>query len=334
MTPSRAVVLARVPEGGVPRSEDFARTTVPVPDPLPGQVTVRVQALSLDPYVRSMLGGRHPGDAPVRVGDIVPGRSVGVVVASADDALPPNTRVVAETGWRETATVDAAGVSVVEVPDGVPASAALGALGMPGLTAYAAHRRHLHPGSGDTVVVSSATGGVGAVGGQLARLDGAHTVAIVGSRGKADVATGRLGYAAAVVRTQEDWTEQLAAACPHGVDAYLHMGDEATLAGVMEQLAVGARVSLVGLTDQHDDGHPTMLRAGAVMTARATVRGMVVHDHHDLAAEHVRRVGALVAAGDLSLLEERHVGLASAPEAFVRLLAGANCGKVVVELSD
>src|SRR5690606_300501 len=115
--------------------------------------------------------------------------------------------------------------TVVSLPDDVPASAALGALGMPGLTAYAAHVRHLRPRLGDTVVVSSATGGVGAVAGQLARLSGARAVAVVGTPEKAAVAVDRLGYAAAVVRTDEDWTDRLAAVCPHGVDAYLHMGD-------------------------------------------------------------------------------------------------------------
>ncbi|WP_164477812.1 MDR family NADP-dependent oxidoreductase [Nocardioides pantholopis] len=333
MATTRAVVLARIPEGA-PRPEDFALATLPVAEPAEGQVTVQVQALSLDPYIRSTLGGRHLGDAPVGVGDLIPGRAIATVVDSPDGALPAGTLVLAETGWRECAVVPVSGATVVTVPDGVPATAALGALGMPGLTAYAAHERHLRPRLGDTVVISSATGGVGAVAGQLARLAGARAVAIVGSEAKAAMAVEHLGYAAAVVRGADGWAERLREACPDRIDGYLHMGDQTTLDVVAEQLAVGARVSLCGLMDQYNNGAPTTMRAGAIMAARAEVHGMVVYDHHDLAAKHAARVGVLIASGDLTLHEDRYVGLDRAPEAFARLMSGQNNGKVVVQVGD
>lgn len=325
-----SIVLARVPDG-VPESEDLALVELPPAALEDGQVRVRVTSLSLDPYQRSTLGGRHLGDAPVRPGDVLPGRSVGEVVESRCAEVEVGRTVLAETGWRAEAVVDGAAVQAVDVPPGVPLSAALGALGMPGLTAYAAHVRHLRPRAGASVVIGAGTGGVGAVAGQLARLSGARTVAVVGSSEKAELATERLGYAAAVLRGPE-LTEALAAACPDGVDGYLHLGDQATLDVVMEQLAVGARVSLCGLMDQYNGGSPTRLRAGAVMAARAEVHGMVVYDHHDLAAEHARRVGELVASGDLVAIEDRYAGLAAAPTAFARLMSGRNVGKVVVDL--
>lgn len=330
---TRAVTLARVPDGP-PLVEDFSIATVPVPAMAPGQVTIRVGDLSLDPYIRSTLGGRHLGDAPVRPGDVIGGRSIGTVIASADDAVPVGSRVLAETGWREIAVVAGSATTPVVTRDGVAATAALGALGMPGLTAYAAHVRHLRPSTGDTVVISSATGGVGSVAGCLASTAGARTVAIVGSEEKARVAVEELGYTAAVVRGVEGWADALRAACPERIDAYLHMGDQDTLNVVMEQLAVGARVSLCGLMDQTNNAAPTMMRAGAVMAARAEVRGMVVFDHHDLSAEHLDTVAALIVSGALPLREDRYVGLEQAPEAFARLMSGRNQGKVVVQVAE
>jgi NADPH-dependent curcumin reductase len=323
-----SVALARVPDG-VPSPDDFVLVDLPREELADGQVRVRVVTLSLDPYQRSTLGGRHLGDAPVTPGGLVPGRAVGEVVESRSADVQVGDAVLAETGWRAEAVVADSDVTPVEVPPGVPLSAALGALGMPGLTAYAAHVRHLRPRAGATIVVGAATGGVGAVAGQLARLAGARTVAIVGSEEKAAIATGRLGYDVAVLRGPG-----LADALPTGIDGYLHLGDQATLDVVMERLAVGARVSLCGLMDQYNGAAPTRLRAGAVMAARAEVFGMVVYDHHDLTPEYRARVGALLASGELVTVEDRHRGLSEAPAAFARLMGGANVGKVLVDLED
>ncbi|MBA2953571.1 NADP-dependent oxidoreductase [Nocardioides sp. CGMCC 1.13656] len=325
-----SIALARVPDGA-PRPEDFVLVDLPREEVADGQVRVRVLTLSLDPYQRSTLGGRHLGDAPVGPGGLVPGRAVGEVVESRSPEVAVGSTVLAETGWRAEAVVPATAVVPVVVPPGVPLSAALGALGMPGLTAYAAHERHLRPQAGATVVVGAGTGGVGAVAGQLARLAGARAVAVVGSEEKAAIATDRLGYDEAVLRGP-GLDGALAEACPDGIDGYLHLGDQATLDVVMERLAVGARVSLCGLMDQYNGAAPTRLRAGAVMAARAEVHGMVVHDHHDLALDHATRVAALLASGELVTVEDRCTGLADAPAAFARLMSGTNVGKVLVDL--
>lgn len=332
ITSTRAVVLASVPHGA-PQADDFALTTLPVAAPADGQALVRVLDLSLDPFIRSTLGGTHLGDRAVGVGDVVGGRSVAEVVASPDGSLLPGQLVLVETGWVEHAVVDAAAAVPVRVPEGVPASAALGALGMPGLTAYAALVRHVRPEPGETVVVASATGGVGSLAGQLAVARGARAVAIVGSEEKAALATEELGYAAALLRTSPTFADDLRAACPDRVDGYLHMGDQATLDAVMEQLAVGARVSLIGVPDQNNGAAPTRMRVGAVMAARAEVHGMVVYDHHDLAADHVAEVGAKLAAGEFSMPEDRTVGLEQAGAAFAAMMSGGNIGKVVVEVA-
>lgn len=325
-----AVVLARVPQG-LPEPEDFAMVAESRRSLGEGQVRLRVLELSLDPYVRSLLGGRHLDDAPVRPGDVVPGRAVAEVVESRSD-IPLGTHLLAETGWRTEAVVDADSTARVETPAGVSPSVALGALGMPGLTAYAAVRRHLLVRPGDTVVIGSATGGVGAVAGCLAARAGARTVAIVGSEDKAEAATSALGFDAAV-RRGPGLAAELAEACPERIDGYLHLGDQATLDVVMEQLATGARVSLCGLMDQANGAARTRMRAGAVITARAEVRGMVVYDHVDLAEEHRREVGALLASGELVPPEDRFDGLDRAPVAFCRMMRGDNLGKVVVTVN-
>jgi NADPH-dependent curcumin reductase CurA len=136
-----------------------------------------------------------------------------------------------------------------------------------------------------------------------------------------------------VVRTAPDWIDSLRAACSDRVDAYLHMGDQQTLDGVVEHLATGARVSLCGLIDQSNGAPPSRIRAGALMAARAVTHGMVVYDHADLAAEHVSRVGALLAEGRIVLVEDTYEGLEAAGEAFAALMSGRNRGKVVVNLA-
>jgi NADPH-dependent curcumin reductase CurA len=154
----------------------------------------------------------------------------------------------------------------------------------------------------------------------------------VGDEAKAALATDVFGYPTAVLRTDSGWREQLASAAPDGVDAYLHMGDDDVLDGVVNRLALGARVSLCGLMNQYNDGPPATVALGPLIRARATVHGMVVYDHSDLSSEHRRRVGALLASGKLRMHEDRYRGLASAPEAFVRLMCGRNHGKVIVEV--
>jgi NADPH-dependent curcumin reductase CurA len=314
-----SVVLSRVPEGA-PVPEDFDVVETSRPALAEGEVRIAVRSLSLDPYIRA-----------VRHGEVPPGRAIGEVVESRCPEVETGQHVLAETGWRSSAVVAGPSVTPVSVPPGVPPSAALGALGMPGLTAYVAHVRHLRPRLGATVVVGSATGGVGSVAGQLARVAGAHVVGIVGSSEKASLATGRLGYAAAV-RRGRGLAAELDRTCPDGIDAYLHLGDQATLDVVMERLAIGARVSLTGLMDQYNGAAPTRLRAGAVLAARAEVHGLVVYDHADLAGEHVQQVGALIASGELVAVEDRYAGLDLAPLAFARMMSGRNVGKVVVDV--
>jgi len=329
--PQLQVVLARAPRGR-PEESDFRLVEAPRPVPSGDGMLVRVLDLSIDPYLRGALAGRHLGDPPVPTGRLIPGRAVAEVVTPAG-RFAAGDLVVAETGWRQWAVVPAAGVEPATVPDGTPPSAALGVLGMPGLTGYVAVTRMLRPGPGETVVVSAGTGAVGATAGQLAALAGARVVAIVGGARKTEVAVEHFGFAAAVDRLDPDWERSLRAACPDGVHGYLDNAGGAVLRGVVDQLTVGGRVVLCGLMHDYNGGPPSMLPAGRLIGRRATVRGLVVYDHEELRPAFAAEVGALLRAGRLRMLEERHRGLARAPAAFCALMRGGNVGKTVVEVA-
>ncbi|SEF68888.1 hypothetical protein SAMN04489712_101832 [Thermomonospora echinospora] len=322
----RRIVLARRP-AGVPHEDDFRAESTEVPQPGPGEVLVRTVDLSLDPYVRGTLTGRDLGHRPIAPGDLVPGRAIARVVDTGE-------WVVAETGWQEYAAVPAAALSPLSTPSGVPRTAVLSVLGTPGLTAYATVTRLLRPAVDGTVVVSSAVGAVGGTAGQLAALAGARTVAIVGGPEKCRIAVEHFGYTAAVDRHDPSWPRALAAACPNGVDGYLHMGSGAVLDGVMNLISPGGRVVLCGLPDNANEvGTPAVLPAGLLMRTRAVVHGFVVYDHEDLRPRFLREVGGLLAEGRLRLLEDVHEGLESAPAAFRRLMSGENLGKTIVRIA-
>jgi NADPH-dependent curcumin reductase len=336
-------VLARAP-AGAPVEEDFrlcsgaAPEQQAVPGSAPkvplgaGDLLVRVLDLSIDPYLRGAIAGRHLGSAPVGVGDVLPGRAVARVEVAAGP-FRTGDLVLAETGWQEWAVVPATAAEPVDVPPGVRPSAALGVLGMPGLTAYAAVVRLMRLTPGDTVVISAATGAVGATAGQLATLAGCRTIAIVGGERKVRLATEELGYAAAVDRLAPDWPGQLREYAPNGVDAYLDNAGGDVLSEVVSQLAIGGRVVLCGLMSQYNDGPPTTLAAGTLIGRRATVHGLVVYDHEDLWPRFRAHVGDLLRSGRLHYQEDRRQGLEAAPGAFCDLMRGRNLGKVVVEVA-
>jgi NADPH-dependent curcumin reductase CurA len=322
------VRLRRLPRG-VPLPDDFETVEAALPEPAAGQLLCRVVYLSLDPYLRGAISGRHLGHAPLRPGDVVPGRSLAQVVRSRLAGFADGDYVVAETGWREHALSAGQGARKVD-PAAAPLSTALGVLGMPGLTAWAGVVELLRPRAGDTFVVSAAAGPVGSTAGQLARIAGCRVVGIAGSAEKCAHATGLFGFDACVDYKHPRWRDHLAAACPDGVDGYFDNVGGDTLQAVLEQLRPGGTVVLCGLVSQYNLDAPTGLSLGPVIARRARLLGLVVYDHEHRFAEFHTRASAWLREGRLRYLEDRATGLPSAPAHFHRLMSGQNVGKSLV----
>jgi NADPH-dependent curcumin reductase CurA len=252
--------------------------------------------------------------------------------------------VLCRAGWQQFAVADIAPAGVAQgplspaaqkitLPDGVSYTALLGVLGMPGLTAWAGTIKMLKPIPGDTFVVSAATGPVGATAGQLAKRTGARVVGIAGGPEKCAFAVDTLGFDACIDHRDADWAAKLAAACPDGIDCYYDGVGGRILEGVLGHLAMGARVVLVGMMEQYKAAAPLPgPNLVPVIKFRATVEGLVVYDHWADLANFRRRVAPLVRDGQVIVREERVAGLEAAPDALIRLMAGGNFGKMVLDL--
>lgn len=326
------ITLQRTPVG-LPEASDFAFGHAELPQPEEGQVLVRVLALSLDPYLRSAMAGRHLS-ASIGIGDLVRGEGLVEVLASRHPAMAAGEQWVAACGWRSHALLDAAAVAQARR---VPAwldrpTLALGGLGMPGLTAWAGLNRLADARAGDTLVVSAASGPVGATVGQLAKIKGCRVIGIAGGPEKCAWVTGVAGFDACIDYRAEDLRQALDRLCPQGVDVYFDNVGGDTLLALLERLALGARVVLCGLMAQYNGAAPTAINPALLIRARATLRGLVVYDHWDALEQMLSEMKAHYLAGRLQFREDIAEGLQSAPAAFVRLMQGRNQGKALVRL--
>lgn len=326
------ITLQRTPVG-LPDASDFAFGHAELPQPEDGQVLVRVLALSLDPYLRSAMAGRHLS-ASIGIGDLVRGEGLVEVLASRHPAMAAGEQWVAACGWRSHALLDAAAVAQARR---VPAwldrpTLALGGLGMPGLTAWAGLNRLADARAGDTLVVSAASGPVGATVGQLAKIKGCRVIGIAGGPEKCAWVTGVAGFDACIDYRAEDLRQALDRLCPQGVDVYFDNVGGDTLLALLERLALGARVVLCGLMAQYNGAAPTAINPALLIRARATMRGLVVYDHWDALEQMLSEMKAHYLAGRLQFREDIAEGLQSAPAAFVRLMQGRNQGKALVRL--
>lgn len=323
--------LARMPNG-LPVAEDFVVEQSAIPVPQQGQFLIKTRFLSLDPYMRSVIAGRHLSGA-LQIGDLLPGEVVGEVIASRNEAFQHGDLLALHAGWQAYALSD--GVKVRRIDSAItPLSLALGILGMPGLTAYAGLLHLAEPKAGDTVVVSAASGAVGSMVGQIAKLQGCRVIGIAGAVEKCDWVVKEAGFDACINYKQGPLAASLKAACPDGIDIYFDNVGGATLQAVMEQLALNARVVLCGLMDQYNGNTvPAGPNPGLIIRSRATVRGLVVYDHFHRWDAFLHDAGGWLAAGRLHFKEDVTRGLENAPAAFARLMAGQNFGKAIVQVS-
>ncbi len=331
MSENTQVRLARVPTGK-PVPDDFLLSTSPLPVLTEGQVLCQTIYLSLDPYMRGQISGRHMSGA-LAVGDVMRGETISTVVASKSSSFMPGDVVRCQGGWQEFSVHTPTELSPV-APDLQPLSYALSALGMPGLTAYAGLIWQANPKPGDVVVVPAAIGGVGAMVGQLAKLRGCTVIGISSSEEKCRYAVETLNYDACINRISDDVEARIKALAPSGIDIYFDLVGGELLHIASRNLAVGARVILCGLMAEYN-GEPAMPGPPPALwiLARATVYGLVVYDFESRRDEFVAACLPDINAGKIVMREDIAEGLAAAPEAFCKLMRGDNVGKSLVSVA-
>ena len=330
------IVLAARPNGKAAAS-DFRLETIEIPVASAGQLLLRTLYLSLDPYMRGRMNDRQSYAKPVALGEVMGGVSVAEVIASNRPEYAPGEIVLAHTGWQTHSLSNGQGLRKLN-PAIAPVSAGLGVLGMPGFTAYAGMRVIGQPKRDETVVVAAATGPVGSLVGQLAKRAGARAVAIAGGPEKCAFARSEFGFDAAIDHRQADFTEQLADACPNGIDVYFENVGGPIWQAVLPLLNKFARVPISGLIAQYDsvpsldtrDQLPATMRE--ILSKRLTLRGFINYDLADLYPDFLEDIGAGVRSGEIRYREDIVEGLANAPEAFLGMLDGRNFGKLLVKV--
>ncbi|HHI88868.1 MAG TPA: NADP-dependent oxidoreductase [Hellea balneolensis] len=334
MATNTQIILARRPDG-VPEPSDFSVRKAPMPQAGEGEILCQTEYLSLDPYMRGQISGRHISGA-LAIGDVMRGETISTVVSSNHPDFAPGDRIKHFGGWQAFSLAkgeDAQKLDPRISPPALSPSLGLGALGMPGLTAYAGFACMAEPKPGDTVLVSAASGAVGSMVGQLARLNGCRVIGMAGQKRKIDWLIEKAGLDTCFNYRDEEAGDAIRRLCPNGVDIYFDNVGGQLLERAMENLAIGARVILCGLMAQYNtDTPPPGPNPGLIIRARAIVRGLVVYDHFDKMTEFLDRVIPLVQSGQIKTLEDITDGLENAPEAFCRLMRGENFGKTIIRV--
>jgi len=339
MTTSRArqIVLAARPKGK-PDLTDFRLEETAIATPASGQLLLEVQYLSLDPYMRGRMDDRKSYATPLQVGDVMSGQTVARVLTSNHAAYANGDIVLASTGWRTHALSDGNGLRKLD-PAVAPVTTGLGVLGMPGFTAYGGLRVIGKPAPGETVVVAAASGPVGSLVGQLAKIAGARAVGIAGGPEKCAYVQDEIRFDAAIDHRDAAFAAQLTAACLDGIDVYFENVGGAIWQAVLPLLNTFARVPVSGLIAQYNgvgkgdgtDRLPATMRE--ILSKSLTVRGFL---NYEFAAEHypefLCEVGAGIADGRIRYREDFVDGLEQAPAAFIGLLEGRNFGKLIVRM--
>ncbi|MBY8872744.1 NADP-dependent oxidoreductase [Micromonospora sp. PLK6-60] len=329
---NREIQLASRPEGW-PTAENFRLVTTDVPTPGPGQVVVRNQFMSVDPYMRGRMNDVKSYVPPFALDAPLDGGALGEVVAGEAGGLKPGDTVLHGLGWRDYALLDATAARKVD-PGLAPVTAYLGVLGMTGLTAYAGLLDVAAMKPGETVFVSGAAGAVGSMVGQIAKLRGAgRVIGSAGSRAKVERLTA-LGFDAAFDYHDGPVYEQLKAAAPDGVDVYFDNVGGDHLEAAIGAMNLHGRAAICGMIAQYNATEPPAAprNLALVIGKRLTLRGFLVGDHGHLREQFVQEVAGWLRDGKLSYDETIVDGLENAPEAFLGLLRGENLGKMLVRL--
>jgi hypothetical protein len=335
----RRIVLASRPQGWV-SEENFRLEEIPMAPLGEGEIRVRNRFLSLDPYMRGRMNDMKSYAMPQQLNETMGGATVGEVVESRDANFAAGDTVRGMLGWADYGVSTAQGIGKVDARH-VPLSAYLGAIGMPGMTAWYGYHKILEPKAGETVVVSAAAGAVGSVVGQLARIDGVRVIGIAGGPEKCRHVTQDLGFDACVdykaAGDAKSLARLIADAAPKGVDAHFENVGGDVLNAVMALLNPFARVAICGLIADYNTTPGAAMKSAIMnpamfLVARFKMQGFIISDHLDLWPQGLTALGEHVAAGRLKYRETIADGLARAPAAFIGMLKGQNLGKQLVRL--
>ena len=328
------IVLASRPQGAV-TPDNFRLETADIPELQDGQVLVRNHFLSLDPYMRGRMNDSKSYAQPQPLDEVMIGGTVGVVEASKNPSFAVGDNVVGMFGWQEVGVSDGRGIQKVDTRH-IPLSAYLGSVGMPGVTAWYGLNKIMLPKPGQTVAVSAASGAVGSVVGQLAKLKGCRAVGFAGGKDKCDYVVNELGFDGCIdykaAKDPKELYKMLKEATPDGIDSYFENVGGSILDAVLSRMNAFGRIAMCGMIAGYD-GQPLPLQnPQLILVSRLTIEGFIVSEHMDVWPEALRELGGFVAQGKLKFRESVADGLASAPEAFIGLLKGKNFGKQLVKL--
>lgn len=335
------IVLAARPQGK-PQPADFRLEQATLAELQNDQVLLAVQYLSLDPYMRGRMDDRKSYAPPTPIGGVMEGESIARVMASRSSKFNEGDLVLCYSGWRTHAIIDAQYLRPLD-PRIDPITTALGVMGMPGFTAYVGLRNIGKPQPEETVVVAAASGPVGSMVGQIAKIHGARAVGIAGGPQKCAFVKDQLGFDAVVDHRAPDFAHRLAAACPSGIDVYFENVGGAVWKAVMPLLNTFARVPVCGLVAhynnaevaQHASGPdlmPVLMRE--ILTRSLTLRGFIQREFIDQRPQFLDEASAWMRDGRIRFREHIVQGLEHAPDAFIGMLDGQNFGKLLVKVAN
>lgn len=338
------IVLASRPDG-TPTADNFRLETAALPTPAEGEILVRVEFMSLDPYMRGRMDDAKSYAKPVPVGGLMEGGSVGEVLVSNSKDFAPGDKVFGPFGWATHAAAPASLCRKID-PDLAPITTSLGALGMPGFTGWLGLTEFGRPKEGETLVVAAATGPVGSMVGQIAKSLGLRTVGIAGGADKCALATDHFGFDACLDHRAYDdaksLREAIKEACPAGVDIYFENVGGKVLDAVLPLMNPHGRIPICGMIAWYNAGGLGANAQSEALTAPRlwrtilvnflSVNGFIISNHWNRFPEFLAEVGPKVGSGEVSIQEDITEGLENAPQAFIDLLTGGNVGKAIVKV--
>lgn len=333
MAANKAWTLAGHPSGPVTPAH-FKLVETPLPVPKDGEVLVKNLWLSLDPYMRGRMSQQKSYIKGVEVGEVMEGQTAGEVMESKHPGFARGDKVLARVGWQLYGCIRGDG-EITKVDAGrAPLSYYLGVLGMPGMTAYFGLNEIGKPKAGETVVVSAASGAVGSVVGQLAKIAGCRAVGIAGGKVKCDYVVSELGFDACIDYKAGNLYRDLKEACPKGVDVYFDNVGGEILDTMLRLMNAFSRLVVCGRISGYDGAEPYGVKnTGAILVNRIRVQGMIVFDWKDRYPEALKALAGYLAQGRLKTRESVVEGIEKAPQGFIDLLKGGNFGKQLVKLA-